>query len=122
MNFRFLATGSLLALAATAMLVVAATPADAAKKQRPAYPYRVVSSHGPNVSYMVGHTRLFVTKRSWLDAGTEVQPGERHYLDYAIPPEHGSGLNFIHGPGAPAGWQNPNWPLLGSFEAPQRDW
>ncbi len=27
-----------------------------------------------------------MTKRSWLDAGTEVQPGERKYTDYAIPP------------------------------------
>jgi hypothetical protein len=127
MNLRLLATGSALALAAAAALALVATPADAAAKKRTVYPYRVlssrvISSHGPNVTYMVGHTRLFVTKRSWLDAGTEVLPGERHYLDYAIPPEHGSGIYFIHGPGAPAGWQNPNWPLLGRFEAPQRDW
>lgn len=31
-------------------------------------------------------TRIVVTKRSYLDAGTEVMPGERKYSDYANPP------------------------------------
>jgi hypothetical protein len=45
---------------------------------------------GPNVSYQDGpHTRVFVTKRSWLDAGTEVLPGDRKFTDYAFPPELG---------------------------------
>ena len=45
---------------------------------------------GPNVSYQQGpHTRVFVTKRSWLDAGTEVLPGDRKFQDYAFPPEIG---------------------------------
>jgi hypothetical protein len=30
--------------------------------------------------------RVVVTKRSYLDAGTEVRPGERHYTDYVFPP------------------------------------
>ena len=42
---------------------------------------------GPNGSYQQGpHTRIFVSKRSWLDAGTEVLPGERKFSDYAFPP------------------------------------
>ena len=42
---------------------------------------------GPNVSYQQGpHTRVFITKRSWLDAGTEVLPGDRKFTDYAFPP------------------------------------
>ena len=42
---------------------------------------------GPNRSYRTGpHTRVFVTQRSWLDAGTEVLPGERKFSDYASPP------------------------------------
>lgn len=46
--------------------------------------------NGPNVSYQDGpHTRIFVTKRSWLDAGTEVLPGDRKFTDYAFPPELG---------------------------------
>lgn len=37
-----------------------------------------------NYSYQSGpRTRIFVSKRSWLDAGTEVQPGERKFTDYA---------------------------------------
>jgi hypothetical protein len=47
-------------------------------------------SNGPNVSYQQGpHTRIYVTKRSWLDAGTEVLPGDRKFQDYAFPPEIG---------------------------------
>jgi hypothetical protein len=46
-------------------------------------------SGGPNVSYQEGRTRVFVTKRSWLDAGTEVLPGDRKFQDYAFPPEIG---------------------------------
>ena len=50
----------------------------------------VYGSGGPNVSYQEGpHTRVFITKRSWLDAGTEVLPGDRKFMDYAFPPELG---------------------------------
>jgi hypothetical protein len=45
--------------------------------------------NGPNVVYQQGPTRIYVTKRSWLDAGTEVLPGERKFLDYAFPPDIG---------------------------------
>ncbi|MBI5130994.1 MAG: hypothetical protein HZA66_16260 [Rhodopseudomonas palustris] len=44
-------------------------------------------ARGPNVSYQAGpRTRVYVTKRSWLDAGTEVLPGDRKFSDYAFPP------------------------------------
>ena len=46
--------------------------------------------NGPNVSYQQGpHTRIYVTKGSWLDAGTEVLPGDSRFQDYAFPPEIG---------------------------------
>ena len=32
-----------------------------------------------------GRTRVFVTTRSWLDAGVEVLPGDRKFNDYAFP-------------------------------------
>jgi hypothetical protein len=45
------------------------------------------SSRGPNVSYQSGpRTRVYITKRSWLDAGVEVLPGDRKFNDYAFPP------------------------------------
>ncbi|MET4388219.1 hypothetical protein ABIB73_003981 [Bradyrhizobium sp. F1.4.3] len=71
--------------------------------------------HGPNRSYRSDpHTRIYVSKRSWLDGGTEVLPGDRKFSDYAFPP----GTSFAR--------QNNNRPLdrqplsptsdLGGFE------
>jgi hypothetical protein len=40
----------------------------------------------PNATYQQGpHTRIYVSRRSWLDGGTEVLPGERKFTDYAFP-------------------------------------
>jgi hypothetical protein len=41
------------------------------------------------VVYQQGRTRLYVSKRSWLDGGTEVLPGDRKFQDYAFPPAVG---------------------------------
>jgi hypothetical protein len=85
---------SKLALSLAAGAVVLTGFAVAAGAQQPrsyddrGRPY--YGSNGPNVSYQQGpHTRIYVTKRSWLDAGTEVLPGDRKFLDYAIPPDIG---------------------------------
>jgi hypothetical protein len=78
-------------LAAVALVAVGATSAGAQSKPqydkngRPYY-----GAAGPNRSYQQGpHTRVYVTTRSWLDAGTEVLPGDRKFQDYAFPPELG---------------------------------
>ncbi|MBR0695387.1 hypothetical protein [Bradyrhizobium lablabi] len=43
-------------------------------------------TQGPNRVYQQGpRTRVYVTTRSWLDAGTEVLPGDRKFQDYAFP-------------------------------------
>jgi hypothetical protein len=77
-------------LAAVAAVGLDATQANA---QNPKYDHNGRLNYGPggpNVSYQQGpHTRLYVTKRSWLDAGTEVLPGDRKFTDYAIPPDIG---------------------------------
>lgn len=92
MTLKLLAAKNLAAINRAALLVavaalavgVSTTHADAAKRKKND---RVYSQRGPNVSYQSGpRTRIYVTKRSWLDAGTEVLPGERKFLDYAIPP------------------------------------
>ena len=79
----------LVVLAAAAVVVIGfdATQASAQqtrkldKNGRPYY-----GPSGPNVSYQQGpHTRVYVTKRSWLDAGVEVLPGDRKFNDYAFP-------------------------------------
>lgn len=90
----------LLATVAISATSVGITSASAEVKRRfdeRGRPYYGPS--GPNSSYQQGPTRIYVTKRSWLDAGTEVLPGERKFNDYAFPP----GTSF--------GQQNLNRPL-----------
>jgi hypothetical protein len=90
MTLKFSAAKSLAVLLAVAAAGVIATQANAQVKRqyddrgRPYY-----GPNGPNVVYQRGPTRIYVTKRSWLDAGTEVLPGERKFLDYAYPPAIG---------------------------------
>ena len=92
MTRKFSAASKLAILLAAAALVAAgATSANAQSKQkydrdgRPVY-----GPNGPNRVYQQGpNTRVYVTTRSWLDAGTEVLPGDRKFLDYAIPPDIG---------------------------------
>jgi hypothetical protein len=98
MTFKSPAARLAVLLAATAVVAIglAATQANAEVKRkyddqrkyddrgRPYY-----GPNGPNVVYQQGPTRVYVTKRSWLDAGTEVLPGERKFLDYAFPPDIG---------------------------------
>jgi|SRR6478609_2661526 hypothetical protein len=78
-------------LAATALAAVSATSASAQSKPRydkDGRPY--YGAAGPNRSYQQGPTtRVYVTTRSWLDAGTEVLPGDRKFQDYAFPPAIG---------------------------------
>jgi len=78
-------------LAAATFVMAGATAADAQSRQqydkngRPYY-----GAGGPNRVYQQGpRTRVYVTTRSWLDAGTEVLPGDRKFQDYAFPPDIG---------------------------------
>jgi hypothetical protein len=72
-------------LAAAALM---AAPADAAPRKRTdvraAKPDRTVvrwqDENGRS------RTRIIVQKRSFLDAGTNVQRGERKFTDYVVPP------------------------------------
>ena len=74
-------------LAGLLALSLSASSAEAAKKRYASSSVVYGNSRSMNSSYMAGpRTRVFVTKRSWLDLGTEVSPGERHFSDYAIPP------------------------------------
>ncbi|QRG08358.1 hypothetical protein EZH22_08730 [Xanthobacter dioxanivorans] len=63
-------------------------------------------------------TRIDVSKRSYLDAGTVVKPGSKSYLDYALPPGWfypGYGQGGAAGPGPITGIRQP---LPGPFELP----
>jgi hypothetical protein len=92
-----------LAVMAAIGLAVAAAPAEAAPKRQKTYvdartmrPERV-----DDVRRVVRRspTRITVTRRSYLDAGTEVYPGSMSYSDYIFPPNYGSPSHFTLGPG-----------------------
>jgi hypothetical protein len=82
---------ALLAVAAVAAVGVGVTAASAqSKRQSDDRGRAYYGPNGPNVSYQQGpRTRIYVTRRSWLDAGTEVLPGDRKFTDYAFPPAIG---------------------------------
>ena len=78
--------------AVVAMAFAAPASADTKTKQQQRYDDRgrpVYGPSGPNAVYQQGRTRIYVSKRSWLDGGTEVNPGDRKFSDYAFPPEIG---------------------------------
>jgi hypothetical protein len=106
-NLTALRRVALLAAVAVLAVGVSVPQADAAPRKRGERGY---SQRGPNVSYQSGpRTRIYITKRSWLDAGTEVLPGERKFMDYAIPP----GQSFAN--------QNLNRPLARQPLSPAQD-
>jgi hypothetical protein len=79
-------------LSAIAVVAFSVTPASAQsarlKYDKDGRTY--YGPNGPNRSYQQGpNTRVYITTRSWLDAGTEVLPGDRKFQDYAFPPELG---------------------------------
>lgn len=81
-------------LATAAVAAIGLTAAEAAPRKRaiqndPTYDGQPRPAQ--NSSYQRGRTRVFVTRRSWLDAGTEVRPGERKFTDYAFPPGYSYG-------------------------------
>ncbi|MCP3401684.1 hypothetical protein [Bradyrhizobium sp. CCGB20] len=90
----------LLALLASPLSAHAATAGKHDRQQTTESAVYEYGAQGPNRSYQSGpRTRIYVSKRSWLDGGTEVLPGERKFTDYALPP----GTSF-------ARWNN-NGPL-----------
>ncbi|MCK7475206.1 MAG: hypothetical protein MZV49_20720 [Rhodopseudomonas palustris] len=100
MSLKFPAARKLAVLLAAAAVMATglSTDADAAKRKRTdrGSGYSV---NGPNVSYQAGpRTRIYVTKRSWLDAGTEVLPGDRKFSDYAFPPGRSFGQENLNRP------------------------
>lgn len=86
MSLKFAGLRLVAGLLATGSLAVCLVATDAGAQSPPSVVRRHrATTEGPvNYSYMSGpHTRVYVTKRSWLDAGTEVNPGDRKFTDYA---------------------------------------
>src|SRR5260370_39297618 len=103
MTPKFTAAGKLAVLLATVVVAgFGVTSASAQQKYdrdgRPTY-----GADGPNRSYQQGpRTRVYITTRSWLDAGTGVLPGDRKVPDYGFPPA----IRY-----ASLARQNPNRPI-----------
>jgi hypothetical protein len=80
-------------LAATAV-ALAAAPAEAQRKKRsqvqapPTGELRVGERGEAGVTVRRTRTRVIVTKRSYLDAGTEVFPGSQGYTNYVFAPNY----------------------------------
>jgi hypothetical protein len=113
MTFKFpAATKFALSLAAVGVLAIGlgTTQAEAqTTKRKPAAANSPVVNNaaingsaygptGPNRSYQSGRTRVFVTTRSWLDAGVEVLPGDRKFNDYAFPQSRSFALENLNRP------------------------
>jgi len=63
--------------------------------------------------------RITVEPRSFLDAGTEVLPGERKFTDYALPAgSYSMPLSVVQSTGGRVGWHQS--PLPGPFDLPSR--
>jgi hypothetical protein len=92
------------------LTTLAAGPVDAAPKKKTYVNNRAA-------------TRVVVPPRSFLDAGTEVQPGERKFTDYAFPPTNWGGAGQAFSPvtniGGRVGWHPSPLPA-GSWDIPGR--
>ncbi len=99
------------ALASLAMVFATAT-ADAAPRKR----VTIKRSYNAPPTVFVSRdengrtrTRIIVQRRSYLDGGTEVLPGQRKFTDYVNPPFYRP--TDVLGPGRNYDWQplNPIW-------------
>ncbi len=99
-----------LCAAAIAVAAFAVPPADAQmqtkKKHYVTQQTRVATVNRPRA-------RITVAPRSFLDAGTEVLPGERKFTDYAYPPNYFP-MGSVTNTGGKVGWDNS--PLPGPFD------
>jgi hypothetical protein len=112
MDIKICAVGLGLAIIAAAALAVA--PAEAQTSKRQVYTTR---SDAP-VSRP--RARVTVAPRSFLDAGTEVLPGDRKFTDYAFPPgPYSTPLSVVTNTGGRVGWHRS--PLPGPFDLPSRN-
>jgi hypothetical protein len=98
---------------AIALTAIAVPPASSQTTKK-----RYVSTTTTRVAAKRPRSRIVVVPRSFLDAGTEVLPGERKFTDYAFPPTHYP-LGVVTNTGGRVGWHQS--PLPGPFDLPGRN-
>ena len=74
--------------AALALSSLAVAPAEAQTPKKSAAKKVAAKKYGPVPISMAAppRARITVTRRTFLDAGTHVIPGDRKFTDYAVPP------------------------------------
>ena len=103
-----------LCLAVIAVTAVAVPSAEAQSKKKP---YVYTTQAEPRVNRP--RARVTVAPRSFLDAGTEVLPGDRKFTDYAFPVgPYSTPLSVVQNTGGRVGWHRS--PLPGPFDLPSR--
>jgi hypothetical protein len=100
-------------LAAIAITAIAVTPVEAQTKKK-----QYVYTTAPDRPVNRPRARVTVAPRSFLDAGTEVLPGERKFMDYAFPASGngGIGINSVTNTGGKVGWDRS--PMMQPFQLP----
>ena len=101
-------------LVAIAITAIAVTPVEAQTKKK-----QYVYTTAPDRPVNRPRARVTVAPRSFLDAGTEVLPGERKFTDYAFPVgPYSTPLATVQNTGGRVGWHQS--PLPGPFDLPSR--
>jgi hypothetical protein len=101
---------AVIAAAAVAVSPVEAQTQTKAKKKTYVYTQgRVAPANRPRA-------RVIVVPRSFLDAGTEVKPGDRKFTDYAFPPGYTSATGTVTNTGGKVGWDRE--PFMQPFQLP----
>ena len=111
MKIKIYAAGLCAALIAATALAVPPVEAQTQAKKKQYYvdpAGRVVPANRPRA-------RVVVAPRSFLDAGTEVLPGERKFTDYAYPPTY-TPLGVVPNTGGKVGWDRS--PFMQPFQLP----
>jgi len=113
MGLKVCAAGLCAAVIAVSTLAVSSAEAQTRNTQQK---YVYVTRADGTVVRRPARTRVTVTQRSFLDAGTEVQPGERKYSDYAFPAGYSAFDILVNNT---AGFHRS--PLLGRWDLPARN-
>ena len=110
MGMKAYAAGLCVAVIAATALSVAPVEAQT-QRQYVTSKARTTSANRPRA-------RVTVAPRSFLDAGTEVRPGDRKFTDYAFPASGngGLGINAVTNTGGKVGWDRS--PMMQPFQLP----
>jgi len=106
-------------LAVLAAIAVSAAPADAAKRKQYVNAVTMQPERAEaGVVVRRSRTRITVTRRSYLDAGTEVFPGSMSYRDYVFQPNDRMASDYYLPSMSANQFQLPYPWWLGSYHAP----